>query len=87
MNLTVMDARIFTSKVNYTLDTFLVLEADGSQLTDSLRIEELKEKLIHFITTPEATTPGITQHIPRAAKHFKFPTQVSFEKTKYTIKL
>ena len=79
MNLTVMDARIFTSKDNYTLDTFLVLEADGSQLTDSLRIEELKEKLIHYITQPKAATPGITIHIPRAAKHFKFPTSVSFE--------
>lgn len=79
MNLTVMDARVFTSKDNYTLDTFLVLEADGSQLTDTARIDELKEKLTHHITQPEAATPGITRHIPRAAKHFKFPTRVSFE--------
>ena len=82
MNLTVMDARIFTSKDTFTLDTFLVLEADGSQLTDSIRIDELKEKLTHHITQPEAATPGITQHIPRAAKHFKFPTRVSFEENK-----
>lgn len=79
MNLTVMDARVFTSKDNHTLDTFLVLEADGSQLTDSMRIEELKEKLTHYILEPGTATPGITQHIPRAAKHFKFPTRVSFE--------
>ena len=79
MNLTVLDARIFTSKENITLDTFLVLEADGSQLTDTLRIDELKEKLIHYITQPETATPGITKHIPRAAKHFKFSTRVSFE--------
>ena len=79
MNLTVLDARVFTSKENITLDTFLVLEADGSQLTDTLRIDELKEKLIHYITQPETATPGITKHIPRAAKHFKFPTRVSFE--------
>ena len=79
INLTVLDARIFTSQDNYTLDTFLVLEADGSQLTDTLRIDELKEKLIHYITQPDAATPGITKHIPRAAKHFKFPTRVSFE--------
>lgn len=79
MNLTVMDARVFTSKEHYTLDTFLVLEADGSQLTDTLRIEELKEKLIHYVTQPEAATPGISTHIPRAAKHFKFPTRVNFE--------
>ena len=78
-NLTVMDARVFTSQDNYTLDTFLVLEADGSQLTNTLRIEELKEKLTHYITQPETATPGITTHIPRAAKHFKFPTQVSFD--------
>ncbi len=79
MNLTVLDARVFTSKENITLDTFLVLEADGSQLTDTLRIDELKEKLIHYITQPETATPSITKHIPRAAKHFKFPTRVSFE--------
>lgn len=79
MNLTVMDARIFTSQDNYTLDTFLVLEADGSQFNDAVRIDELKEKLNHYILQPEATTPGITTHIPRAAKHFKFPTRVSFE--------
>ncbi len=79
MNLTVLDASVFTSKENITLDTFLVLEADGSQLTDTLRIDELKEKLIHYITQPETATPGITKHIPRAAKHFKFPTRVSFE--------
>ena len=79
MNLTVMDARIFTSKDSYTLDTYLVLEADGSKFTDKARMAELKEKLIHYIQQPETSTPGITTHIPRAAKHFKFPTQVSFE--------
>ncbi|MCK4864921.1 MAG: [protein-PII] uridylyltransferase [Gammaproteobacteria bacterium] len=79
INLTVMDARVFTSQDLYTLDTFLVLEADGSQLTDSVRIDELKEKLTHYITNPETATPGITTHIPRAAKHFKFPTRVNFE--------
>ena len=79
MNLTVMDARIFTSKDNYTLDTFLVLEADGSRFTDKERMSELKEKLSYHIMQPETSTPGISAHIPRAAKHFKFPTQVSFE--------
>ena len=79
MNLSVLDARVFTSKDHYTLDTFLMLEADGSQLTDTSRIEELKEKLIHHITQDKTDLPDISQHIPRAAKHFKFPTQVSFE--------
>lgn len=79
MNLTVMDARISTSLDNYTLDTFLVLEADGSQLTDNSRINELKEKLTHYIIQPEIATLDFTHHIPRAAKHFKFKTQVRFE--------
>jgi [protein-PII] uridylyltransferase len=79
MHLTVMDARIFTSKDNITLDTFLILEADGSQLTDASRMNELKEKLIHDITQPKTSTPMVARHIPRAAKHFKFPTRVSFE--------
>ena len=78
-NLTVMDARVFTSQDHYTLDTFLVLEADGSQLTDEVLINDLKEKLTHYITQPKTSVPEITHHIPRAAKHFKFPTRVSFE--------
>ncbi len=82
INLTVVDARIFTSKDNYTLDTFLVLEADGTQLINSARIDELKEKLALYLTKPETSTPGITTHIPRAAKHFKFPTKVTFETNK-----
>ena len=79
MNLTVMDARIFTSKDHYTLDTFLVLDADGTELTDTLRIDELIEKLTHYIREPKTATPNITNYIPRAAKHFKFPTRVNFE--------
>ena len=79
MNLTVMDARIFTSKNNFTLDTFLVLEADGSQLDNKARIDELKEKLTQNILQTENSTSAISQHIPRAVKHFKFPTRVNFE--------
>jgi len=79
MNLTVMDARIFTSKDNYTLDTFLILEADGSRFTDKKRIAELTEKLLQHIAQPETSTPDISIQIPRAAKHFKFPTRISFE--------
>ena len=79
MNLTVLDARVFTSKDNYTLDTFLVLEADGTELTDTMRIKELKEKFTHYINLPETSTPEIVRHLPRAVKHFKFPTSVSFE--------
>jgi [protein-PII] uridylyltransferase len=79
MNLTIMDARVFTSKDNYTLDTFLILEADGSRFTDKQRIAELNEKLFYHITHPDIPTTDISSHIPRAAKHFKFPTQVSFE--------
>ena len=79
MNLTVMDARIYTSKNNFTLDTFLVLEADGSQLENKVRIDELKEKLTQNILQTENSTSAISQHIPRAVKHFKFPTRVNFE--------
>lgn len=79
MNLSVLEARVFTSKDHYTLDTFLVLEADGTELTDANIINELKDKLIHHITKNKADLPDIAPHIPRAAKHFKFPTQVSFE--------
>ena len=40
---------------------------------------DLSTEVVLKIWYPKATTPGITTHIPRAAKHFKFPTRVSFE--------
>ena len=83
MNLTVMDARIFTSNDNYTLDSYLVLEADGSAFNDPARIVELKQKIHQHLTEPKKETPEISTHIPRAAKHFKFPTQVSFEDNEF----
>lgn len=79
MNMTVMDARVFTSKDNYTLDTFLVLEADGSLITDEHRITELREKLTEYLKQPDINNVAVNNNITRAAKHFKFPTQVSFE--------
>lgn len=79
MNLSVLDALIFTSKDHFTLNTFLVLEADGSQLNDKERITELKDKLTQHLKQTATVTSNIEQHIPRAAKHFKFPTRVSFE--------
>ena len=80
-NLSVLDARIFTSKDHFTLDTFLVLEADGTELTDANMIGELKDKLIHHITKDKTDLPDIAPNIPRAAKHFKFPTEVTFEES------
>ena len=79
INLSVLDAIIFTAKDHYTLNTFLVSEADGLQLNDEERITELKDKLTQYIKQTTTATSNIEQHIPRAAKHFKFPTRVSFE--------
>ncbi|MFK5913885.1 MAG: [protein-PII] uridylyltransferase [Woeseiaceae bacterium] len=79
MNLTVLDARVFASKDKYTLDTFIVLETNGEQLTDVERIARLKENLMQHITQPNKQIPDMQRHTTRVAKHFKFQTQVSFE--------
>ena len=45
-NVTVNDANIMTSKNNYALDTFIVLEQNGKTLTSASRIQSLQKAII-----------------------------------------
>lgn len=78
MNLDVLDARIITATRDFALDSYVLLDRQGTLLTDLDRQHELKHKLITAFENP--TTPKLTQkRIPRQLKHFEVPTKVSFE--------
>jgi len=78
LNLNIHDARIITSSSQFTLDTYIVLDADGTPIgNDPERIQEIRHGLIEALRKPEEYLTIIKRYVPRQLKHFAFPPQVT----------
>ncbi|WP_312912953.1 [protein-PII] uridylyltransferase [Stutzerimonas nitrititolerans] len=78
LNLNIHDARIITSSSQFTLDTYIVLDADGAPIgNDPARIQEIRQGLTEALRNPEDYLTIIKRHVPRQLKHFAFPPQVT----------
>ncbi len=77
MGLTIVDARIISSRSGRTLDTYLVLEREGMPIADDWRAEEIRAALERLLATG-APVPRVTRRLPRTHRHFRTPTQVAF---------
>jgi [protein-PII] uridylyltransferase len=79
LRLSVQDARVITSRSGRSLDSFLVLDADGRALADSARIERLRHTLLKAL----AQSPYRAELPPRAParslRHFHIPPRIAFE--------
>ncbi|MCE9678160.1 bifunctional uridylyltransferase/uridylyl-removing protein GlnD [Shewanella sp. AS1] len=76
-NINVHDASIMNSKDGYALDSFVILEQDGSPVSQISRIQGLKKALIKALSTDMTKLPKFKK-LPRQMKPFNVPTQVSF---------
>ena len=78
LNLNIHDARIITSSSQFTLDTYIVLDADGTPIgNDPERTEEIRQGLINALRNPDDYLTIIQKRVPRQLKHFAFPPQVT----------
>lgn len=77
LGLNIIDARIITSNNGFTLDTFLVLDRDEEEITDSNRQNEICEQLNNNLHQPDdISQTSVT--LTRQQKHFPIATQISF---------
>ncbi|MFY0664164.1 MAG: [protein-PII] uridylyltransferase [Natronospirillum sp.] len=79
LGLNIHDARIMTSpSSHYSLDTFIVLEEDGSpiDMTDRDRVRDIQHRLLLTIEEPPERRQ-ISRRVPRVLKHFNVPTRVN----------
>ncbi|QSX31070.1 bifunctional uridylyltransferase/uridylyl-removing protein GlnD [Shewanella cyperi] len=76
-NINVHDANIMTSKDNYALDTFVILEQDGEPLTQLSRIQSIRKGLEKALSSDNPKPPRFRK-LSRKMKPFNVPTQVSF---------
>lgn len=78
LGLNIVSARIETSDTQLTINSFLVLEADGSPVEDPGRKEKIKTTLKKALEKPVATDIAVYRRVPRHLKHFSIPTRVDF---------
>ena len=78
LNLNIHDARILTSTSQFTLDTYIVLEGDGSSIGDNpARIKQIRQGLIDALINPDEYPNIIQRRVPRQLKHFDFAPRVT----------
>jgi [protein-PII] uridylyltransferase len=78
LGLNIMDARIITTDNHKALNLYLVLEDDGSTISDPQRQDEIVALLNAGIREPTRIAPRVSRRIPRQHKHFGTETRVSF---------
>ncbi|WNK20759.1 [protein-PII] uridylyltransferase [Halomonas piscis] len=79
LGLSIHDARIATSRNDWTLNTFIVLDNQHQAIRDGERIEEMRRHLVEELDDPDDYPRIVTRHTPRKLKHFKVPTSVLIE--------
>ncbi|UVE16690.1 [protein-PII] uridylyltransferase [Pseudomonas sp. LS44] len=78
LNLNIHDARVITSSSQFTLDTYIVLDADGGSIGDNpARIKEIRQGLVAALENPDNYPAIIQRRVPRQLKHFTFAPQVT----------
>ncbi len=78
LHLNVLSATINTTTMAYALDTYHVLEADGSLVKGSFRLNEIRMRLQQELGEPEHIPTHANRAPSRRLKHFSIPTQVTF---------
>jgi [protein-PII] uridylyltransferase len=79
MALNVMDARIMTTDDGMALNTFQVLDQDGSPVdAQGPRPEEIRATLVQALRERPWAGPQVLRRLPRRHHHFPVETRVSF---------
>ncbi|MGQ0383657.1 MAG: [protein-PII] uridylyltransferase [Gammaproteobacteria bacterium] len=78
MGLSIQDARITPTADGGSLDNYLVLEDTGLPITDRQRMAAIERHLLQALAVESAAAQQVTRRMPRQARMFTTPTQVTF---------
>ncbi|HVS23531.1 MAG TPA: [protein-PII] uridylyltransferase [Gammaproteobacteria bacterium] len=77
LGLTIVDARIVPLSASQHLDTYCVLESDGSPIADRRRLDEIRGRLLKALAAGKEQTLKVTRRAPRQVRMFSTPVQVA----------
>ena len=78
LNLTIMDARIHTTRFGFALDSFVVLDHAMQPVSDARTLKQLAQAMREQLLTPQPGRDFLKSVMPRTLKHFPIATRVSF---------
>jgi [protein-PII] uridylyltransferase len=78
LGLNILNARIMTTNDAKALNSYLVLEQDGSPITAAERLEEIRATLEQAMYAPGESPFPVKRRMPRQYRHFTTPTQIAF---------
>jgi [protein-PII] uridylyltransferase len=77
LGLTIVDARIVPMTESQNVDTYCVLESDGSPISTQRRIDEVRHRLLQALTRDDPGALRVTRRAPRQVRMFSTPVQVT----------
>ncbi len=78
LDLSVHDARIYNANDGMTLDTFSVLNTDGSSIAaDAARLNHIRDHLAAALADNSDASDTVQRRTPRAKKSFSIPTETT----------
>jgi [protein-PII] uridylyltransferase len=78
LGLSILDARINTTRDGYTVDSYVVTESDGDTIAEPHRAREIEAALAQAIADPEISRVRVTRRASRRSRAFTVPTQIYF---------
>ncbi|MEN8165947.1 MAG: [protein-PII] uridylyltransferase [Pseudomonadota bacterium] len=80
LGLSIVNARIMGTSTGFSLNSFLILEEDGSAVESDLRHQEILISLKEGLTQASDGPLKVHRRMPRRHRHFDTPTRISFSK-------
>lgn len=80
LGLTIVDARIEPMTEAYDLDTYCVLETDGSPISESRRLAEINARLLKSLSLDSDKKIKVTRRAPRQVRMFSTPVQINLSR-------
>lgn len=78
LGLSILDARINSTRDDYTLDTYVVCDEYGEPISDEYQRHEVEQALSAAIADPDVQSIDVTRRPSRRSRYFNVPTQIYF---------
>ncbi|MCC7463419.1 MAG: [protein-PII] uridylyltransferase, partial [Gammaproteobacteria bacterium] len=77
LGLTIVDARITPIDNGFSLDSYHVLEGDGTPIDDPERLQEIERSLWDSLQRNDAASVAVSRRAPRQVRVFHTPTRIT----------